>query len=121
MIQSEFQADQHLMVHTGSGNASARDILSASQQWFEHSAFDAQTPVIWNFSEAQVDVSMDDLQGMYTVLHSGVQAKRTGGRTAWVHQLGLVRSMIDIVYQEFNWDSDWKTFQSLEEAAAWCR
>lgn len=119
MITSLFDSSRTVMIHTGCENISLRDVLSATRSWFSHEDFNPQTPVVWNFGEATVDMSIEELRQMYDLVRSAVSSKRTGGRTSWVHSSAMVRAMIDIIREEFDWGSDWKTFETFDAAIEW--
>lgn len=109
------------MVHTGTGTVAVSDFLIGIQTWFKHPEFDPQAPVIWNIGEGFLDMSIEDMRQMYSLVRGAVDSKRTGGKTAWVHPSKMVSAMITIVRDEFDWGSEWRTFQDINEALAWCQ
>ncbi|MGI9327007.1 MAG: hypothetical protein ACR2PZ_17450 [Pseudomonadales bacterium] len=121
VINSHFDSKTGVMVHTGTGTVPVSDVLIAIQTWFKHPQFDPQAPVIWNIGEAFLDMSIEDLRQMYSLVRDAVDSKRTGGKTAWVHPSQMVSAMITIVRDEFDWGSEWETFQNVDEALAWCQ
>ena len=120
MITSNFDSDIGAMIHTGTEKVTVDEILDATRNWFEHAEFHPQTPVIWDLSDAFLDMTIEEMRNMYTLVRSALDSKRTGGRTGWVHPSGLVRSMISLLHNEFDWGSEWSTFQGFDEALSWC-
>ncbi len=120
MIESSYDPVRACMRHTARGTVSAEDILKATAAWFTHPSFDASAPVLWDFRDSYLDLSIEDLLQMYEQVRLTVTGKRRGGRTAWVHESGFVRSVIEMLYGEAEWGSRWRAFQSMDEALAWC-
>lgn len=120
MIDTDINLDGALVIHTGVDSVSIKDILSATRYWFTHPAFDPRRPVIWDVGSALLDLSLEELSEAYALIRSAVSSKRQGGRTAWVHPSGVVRAMIDVIADEFDWGSEWQTFPALEDALDWC-
>ncbi len=120
MISSQFDKDRVIMVHTASEELTVQDIVIATRLWFAHSNFHPNRSVVWNIEQATLNMTLEELGSMYDLVRKGLSAKRAGGKTAWVHSSAMVRSMIDIVRQEFDWGSEWRTFISMEEALSWC-
>ena len=120
MITSHYDPEQHLMVHTAEVELTVTDILSATAHWFGHASFDSQAPVIWHLGNVRMGLSLEEMRVVYGSVRSAVSEKRTGGKTAWVHQSSLVRSVVTLVHGEFDWGSEWQTFEQLAEARAWC-
>lgn len=121
MIRSYYDAEQHLMIHTAEAELTITDILSATAHWFSHASFDAQAPVVWNLGSVRMALSLEEMRVVYGSVRGAVSQKRTGGRTAWVHQSALVRSVVTLVHGEFDWGSEWQAFEQLADAKAWCR
>ena len=120
MITSHYDPKQRLMVHTADVELTVTDILSATAHWFGHPSFDAQAPVIWNLGKVRMGLSLEEMRVVYGSVRGAVSEKRTGGKTAWVHQSSLVRSVITLVHGEFDWGSEWQTFDQLADAQTWC-
>lgn len=120
MILTDIDQHRGLVIHSGGERVTAEDILSATRHWFTHPDFDPRAPVIWNFETSLLELSLEEMSRSYSMVRDAVSAKRTGGRTAWVHPSAMVRAMIDIVAKEFDWGSDWRTFQNIKDAEAWC-
>ncbi len=120
MFTSTYDPVMQVMIHTGSGDVSMEDVLVATKGWFSHAAFDPEYPVIWDIRDAFLDLTIEDLRRVYALVRDALPTKRTGGKTAWVHTSGLVRAMIDVLADEFDWGSQWRTFMSVEEAVSWC-
>ncbi len=108
------------MIHRATDSVTLGDILSAIQLWFSHPEFDAQTPVVWHLGDARLDLSIQELTQLYELVRSAVASKRAGGRTAWVHSSAMVGAMINIVRDEYDWGSEWQTFDTLDDAERWC-
>ena len=121
MIVSRFDADLGMMVHTGTDSVTLADLIGAVQSWFGHPEFDRRTPVVWNIGDAYLAVSIEELKNVYSATRSSLPTKRDGGRTAWVHPSGLVRSFLTIIGNEFDWGSEWGVFDDVGAAIQWCR
>ena len=120
MFRSSYQIEHRTMVHTSSGDITVKDILNATRHWFEHPEFHSESPVVWDIRNGHLSVSIEDMRMMYQMVRNELQEKkRTGGKTAWVHESALVRAMIDVIRLEFDWGSEWKTFASLQDAFEW--
>lgn len=120
MFNSMLDQTSHIMIHTGTAGIAANEVLAATKVWFTHPEFDPRAPVIWDIREAFLDMSIEEMRQMYTLVRETVDSKRAGGKTAWVHSSRLVRAMITVVSDEFDWGSEWKTFQDLNDAREWC-
>ena len=121
MIHSRYCAKQHWMMHTAEFEITVTDLLSATAHWFSHPKFHAQAPVIWHLGMARMGMSLEEMRVVYASVRAAVHGKRDGGKTAWVHYSTLVRSVIDLVHGEFDWGSEWRTFEHLADAQDWCR
>ena len=108
------------MIHTGKGEISVDDILRATARWFTHSDFHPEAPVVWDIRDAMLQMTIQEMPEMYSLVRKAVTSKRTGGKTAWVHPSGMVRSMIKVVGDEFDWGSEWQVFMALDDAVEWC-
>lgn len=120
MIASHYDPEWHLMMHTAEVELTIADLLSATAHWFAHPSFDAQASVIWNLGDVRMALSLEEMRVVYGSVRAAVSEKRTGGKTAWVHQSALVRSVVTLVHGEFDWGSEWQTFAQLADAQAWC-
>lgn len=120
MIYSRFDSDLNLMVHTGTGQITVEQIISATRLWFSHPEFDNKSPVLWEISDGLLDLSFEEMRGLYQQVRGALTTKRAGGKTAWVHESGIIRAMIEVVRDEYDWGSQWRTFASKDEATEWC-
>ena len=119
MIQSAYDAEMGVMIHVGHGEIALQEIVQAIAQWFKHEEFDPATPVLWDFSDAFLAIASDELAPVYDIVRAATDRKRKGGRTAWVHWSSLTRSLIELIFAEFDWGSDWQTFASREAGLRW--
>lgn len=97
------------------------EIIDAVRDWFTHPEFDPSTSVIWDFGDAFLDVASEEFGQAYELVRNAVPSKRTGGKTAWVHWSLMVEAFILEVRDEFDWGSEWKIFQSIDDAFQWCQ
>ena len=96
------------------------EILHAIAGWFGDPRFDPTTSVLWDFREAQLAVTIEELSRMYDLVRENVSAKRAGGRTAWVVSSGFVGSILRIVQGDGDWGSHWQVFFDLDDGLRWC-
>ena len=121
MFSSQYDFKKGLMVHTAQDGISVDDLLVANRNWFSHPEFQAGRPVLWNLNDCQLNMSMEEMRGIYYVVRDHLaDQKRQGGRTGWVHPSALVRAMIDVTWSEFDWGSEWQTFEDMDAATRWC-
>lgn len=120
MIDSEFHPAGPYVIHSASGTIDVDHLLVATRDWFGHEDFDPATAVVWDLRAAYLNLSLEELSKMYASVRRVVDAKRTGGRTAWVHESAIITAFIDIVGEAFDWGSQWHCFSTVNEAVAWC-
>lgn len=121
MFVSIYRPDVKVMIHDCEGSISLADLLLANQTWFGHEMFDSTLPVVWDMHDYPLTMGIDELRNAYAMARSALgERKRQGGRTGWVHSTALVRAMIEVVRDEFDWGSDWETFDSRDAALEWC-
>lgn len=120
MIDSEFHAAGPYVIHSASGTITVDHLLAAIRDWFGHDEFDPTIAVVWDLRAAYLNLSLEELSAMYASVRRVVDAKRTGGRTAWVHESAIITAFIDIVGETFEWGSQWECFASVSDAVAWC-
>lgn len=121
MFVSTYHPDLGVMIHDSQDNVSLADLLLANQYWFGHDMFDPTRPVIWDLHDCPITISIDEMRNVFSVTRRALgDRKRQGGVTAWVHSTALVRAMIEMVRDEFNWGSSWETFDERSEAIKWC-
>lgn len=119
-MQTTISADPPVVVHTSDTNVKMEDVLNATRYWFTHADFDPTRAVVWDLNDCFVDLTLEEMRNAYRLVRENVDTKRAGGRTAWVHNSAMVRAMIDIVSEEFDWGSRWGTFDHVDSAVAWC-
>lgn len=121
MFASTYHPELRVMIHDSQDSVGLTDLLFANQNWFGHELFDPTRPVIWDLHDYPITMSIDEMRNVYSVTRSALgERKRQGGRTAWVHATALVRAMIEVVRDEFNWGSNWETFDVRDDALRWC-
>ena len=121
MFISTYDPDKSIMVHTADEAVTVKGILQANAVWFHHPNFNPTAPVLWELNDQELALSLEEMRTVYSMVRDALKdKKRQGGKTAWVHPSALVRSMIDVIWQEFAWGSEWKTFATLDEAIEWC-
>ena len=121
MFISTYHPELGVMIHDSQDNVSLADLLLANQHWFGHDMFDPTRPVIWDLHDYSITMSIDEIRNVFAVTRIALgDRKRQGGVTAWVHSTSLVRAMIEMVRDEFNWGSSWETFDERSEAIKWC-
>lgn len=120
MIDSSYDPERGMMTHTAVEQIAVTDILAGTAHWFSHPEFDSTAPVIWDLGSVRMAMSIEEMRVVYGSVRAAVSVKRTGGKTAWVHKSALVRAVIDLVHGEFDWGSEWQTFEHLADARCWC-
>ena len=69
-IQSSIDDKHGIRLHVGSGTVGFAEIKAAASQITHHEAYSPQLPVIWDFRQAKMDLSLDE---MWQLIETGRQ------------------------------------------------
>ena len=120
MISTTWNIDEGLALFVGSGQVSLIDIGTALQEAMSKDEYAATNASVWVLSDAELDVSQSDIYELIPSIEALAAAAPEGRKLAWVVEFELHKAIIDLVYKDYQWMSEWRVFQDLDEALAWC-
>ena len=121
MIETAIDQSQRIIFQNCQGDVALFDVLTAMVKLYEHEDFDPHFPVIWNLLEANVQITIDQINNLPPEIVEIANARRPVGKTAWVPRTTFGEITLQMLYENHDWGAVWKTFSTLESAIAWCK
>lgn len=109
-----------LVIHTADSAVTVDGILAAMRGWFDHSDFNPEIPVLWDFRIAEFDLSSAAIEQLADRLLELTNEKRPGYKTAWVFGSSIAAQVAVELLGKYDWQNKVRIFQNdYDAAAAW--
>ncbi len=109
-----------LVIHTSDSAVTVDGIVSAMRGWFDHSDFNPETPVLWDFRFAEFDLASAAIEELADRLLELTNEKRSGYKTAWLFGSSIPAQVAVELLSKYDWQNRVRIFQNDYEAAvAW--
>ena len=120
MISTTWNTEQRLALFVGSGQVSLTDIGRALQDAMASECYARTGASVWMLADAELDVTQSDIYELIPSIEAIAASAPKGRKLAWVVEFELHRAIIDLIYKDYEWITEWRVFHNVDDALTWC-
>ena len=120
MISTTWSTEEGLALFVGSGQVSLADIGRALQDAMSTEFYARTNASVWMLADAELDVTQADIYELIPSIEAIAASAPEGRKLAWVVEFELHKAIIDLIYKDYEWITEWRVFHKVDDALAWC-
>lgn len=117
MISTDVDDIAKVLLHHGHEAGTFREVLVTMVMGNDHQPFDT----IWNLSSAKFQLALSDIDRVPRGVVNLVNVYRPAGKTGWILPSALLETAIRLLYDRYDWATEWRTISTVAAALAWAR
>lgn len=119
LIEREWGEDA-IIRYRCSGQVSIRELLETLQETVADHRYQETTASIWDLRGGEYTFGYQEHQLAAPNFRAALGKPDDVRKTAWVVQYQMSEAIIDMYYRDHEWPQEWRSFNSVEAAEAWC-